>query len=111
METVQMNTRIDLGLKRSGDAVLRRNGYSPTAAVKALWSYVSEHNALPSFMPERTSADAKASRLAAIQEEQGMAWRLFSSLTGIDGPSPTLDRLTDDELLELAWEERGAFDD
>lgn len=57
------------------------------------------------------SNNAEASRLAAIQEEQGMAWRLFNSLTGIDGPSPTLDELTDDELLELAWEERGAFAD
>lgn len=39
----QMNTRIDVGLKEAGDAVLSRLGYTPSAAVRGLWRFVVDH--------------------------------------------------------------------
>ena len=48
--TVQLNTRIDPMLKAGGDAVLTRNGLGPSDAIRALWVYLVEHQALPGFM-------------------------------------------------------------
>lgn len=39
----QMNTRIDVGLKEAGDAVLAQLGYTPSAAVRGLWRFVVAH--------------------------------------------------------------------
>ena len=36
-ETIQFNTRIERSLKLAGDDVLKRAGYSPSQAVRALW--------------------------------------------------------------------------
>ena len=44
---VQLNTRIDPMLKAGGDAVLTRNGLGPSDAIRALWAYLVEHQALP----------------------------------------------------------------
>ncbi len=38
-----MNTRIDASLKKTGDAVLARLGYSPSAAVRGLWQYIVDN--------------------------------------------------------------------
>ena len=40
---VQMNTRIEAGLKESGDDALLRLGYTPSAAVRGLWQFVAAH--------------------------------------------------------------------
>lgn len=40
---VQMNTRIEEGLKKAGDDVLARLGYSPSVAVRGLWRYVVDN--------------------------------------------------------------------
>ena len=41
----------------------------------------------------------------------GFAVNEFSRITGIPLSQRPFDSLTDDELRELAWEERGAFHD
>lgn len=110
METVQMNTRIGAELKRSGDAVLRRNGYSPTAAVKALWEYVSAHNALPAFMPKRAADEGKERQAEALRADEGLACRLFADMTGLPLNLPLLDGMSDDELRQAEWAARGALD-
>ncbi len=38
-----MNTRIEEGLKKAGDDVLARLGYSPSVAVRGLWRYVVDN--------------------------------------------------------------------
>ncbi len=40
---IQMNTRIDAGLKEAGDAVLARLGYTPSVAVRGLWQFMVDH--------------------------------------------------------------------
>lgn len=111
MEQVQMNTRIGVEVKRTGDEVLRRYGYSPSSAVQALWTYLAEHNALPPFMPSKANASDLEARKQEVADNAGFAVREFSRITGIPLDQRPVDSLTDDELRELAWEERGAFRD
>lgn len=73
--TVQLNTRIDPMLKAGGDAVLTRNGLGPSDAIRALWAYLVEHQALPGFMMTDKREAPRAESLA----EQGCGLA-FSSL-------------------------------
>lgn len=109
--TIQMNTRISKALKQSGDAVLERNGYTPSSAVRALWLYLSEHGRLPSFMPKAKNATSKDERVMEIESNAGMALRMLEDLIGKENVRGQDDELSYDELKELAWEDRGAFDD
>lgn len=109
--TIQMNTRISKALKQSGDAVLERNGYTPSSAVRALWLYLSEHGSLPSFMPKAKNTTSKDERAAEIESNTGMAIRMLEDLIGKERVSGQDDELSYEELRELAWEDRGAFDD
>lgn len=72
---VQLNTRIDPMLKAGGDAVLTRNGLGPSDAIRALWAYLVEHQALPGFM----LADKRGTSRAESLAEQGCGLA-FSSL-------------------------------
>ena len=72
---VQLNTRIDPMLKAGGDAVLNRNGLGPSDAIRALWAYLVEHQALPGFMVADKREVSRAKSLA----EQGCGLA-FSSL-------------------------------
>ena len=107
--TVQMNTRIDKGLKAAGDEILHRYGYSPSSAVQALWNFVVEQNALPDFMPAKDANRVKEQRMKEIEASAGLAVRLFEEKTGMCLDVSALNALSYDELRELAWEERGAF--
>ena len=110
--TVQMNTRINPALKASGDAVLKRNGYTPSSAVQALWTYIVENNSLPSFMPKTKASAAKARMLEEIEESAGLALKMQEQLLGIPASrTGGAEELTYDELKELSWADRGAFDD
>lgn len=107
--TVQMNTRINKSIKSAGDSVLHRYGYTPSSAVNALWTYLSEKNELPAFMPERRSPHAKEAQIEEIRASQGMALRMGAALAGISQLAPEVAELSPRELKELGWEERGIF--
>lgn len=72
---VQLNTRIDPMLKAGGDAVLARNGLGASDAIRALWVYLVEHQALPGFMVADKREAPRAESLA--EQGRGLA---FSSL-------------------------------
>lgn len=111
MEQVQMNTRIGVEIKRTGDEVLRRYGYTPSSAVQALWTYLAEHNALPPFMPSKAKASDLEARKQEIADNAGFAVRLAVEAGVISPDTSWVDELDYDELRELSWEERGAFRD
>lgn len=52
MTMVQMNTRIESGLKAQGDAALAEFGYSPSAAVRLLWGYAARNRLSKRAMDE-----------------------------------------------------------
>lgn len=86
---VQLNTRIDAMLKQSGDAVFARNGYTPSEAVRALWRYAAEHQAVPSFMDANVSAeDAQdvSSAASRAADGVGLALRVASEACGYQHP-------------------------
>ena len=45
--TVQLNTRIDPELKRSGDAVFARAGLTPSEVVRAVWAHAARTQSVP----------------------------------------------------------------
>ncbi|TJW10305.1 hypothetical protein [Parvibacter caecicola] len=110
MPTVQMNTRLDSATKAAGDAVLRRNGYSPSAATQALWGYLASHQQLPEFMPPRKASAPTEARRREILEGEGLAVRLFQQMTGISAPSPQESLPSYDDLRQAAYVERGLLD-
>ena len=56
MQAVQMNTRLDAGLKREGDSVLADLGFTPSQAVRALWRFVVDHRERPERILQVLSA-------------------------------------------------------
>lgn len=110
MPTVQMNTRLDSAMKAAGDAVLRRNGYSPSAATQALWGYLATHQQLPEFMPPRKPGALTEARRQEILEGEGLAVRLFQRMTGVSAPSQQEDLPSYDDLRQAAYVERGLLD-
>ena len=54
--TLQINTRLDADLKRGGDAVFSRYGLGTSEVIRALWKYVVDHQALPTFLERRQEA-------------------------------------------------------
>lgn len=59
---VQMNTRIDARLKKAGDAVLQRLGYSPSAAVRGLWQFVIDNQDDEAVVRAVIDTDAASAR-------------------------------------------------
>lgn len=59
----QMNTRIELGLKQSGDEALRNAGYTPSQAIRGLWDFAARHRHDPAAIrsilePDFTASDS-----------------------------------------------------
>lgn len=73
---VQMNTRLERSIKTGGDAILSQCGYSPSQAVRALWTYLCDHQDVPPFMkePEASGMDAiRQRKLSLIHDGAGLA--------------------------------------
>lgn len=96
--TMQMNTRLARSIKVGGDAVLSQCGYSPSQAVRALWTYLCDHQDVPPFMKEAEACDIDADRqrkLSLIHDGAGLAIRAARQ-HGYTGP-------TGDLLGEKTW--------
>ena len=110
MQTVQMNTRMEVGLKQEGDAILAEMGRTPTEAVRALWRFVVRHRSEPQVI-EQILADGKdedaavEARLDAIGRGRALC-RDFAPLF------PELSGASHKELREalLDADERGRDD-
>lgn len=76
MRQTQMNTRIDVGLKEAGDAVLARLGYTPSAAVRGLWRFVVDHRDDAAVVREVIEPDAAS----ALSDE---AVRKAAAISGL----------------------------
>ena len=76
MDAVQMNTRLDAGLKARGDATLERFGKSATDAVRALWGYLATERTLPDFMLEGEDALPQKEAVEVAAEGAGLATRM-----------------------------------
>ena len=77
-----LNVRLNASLKERGDKVLRENGLSASAAVRALWHEMASTRSLPSFLEGATDeAAAKKAKAQALGQLVGVAQGSLSNLT------------------------------
>jgi antitoxin component of RelBE/YafQ-DinJ toxin-antitoxin module len=103
MEVAQLNARIDLQVKREGDAALARAGVSATEAIRALWSYLAETGKLPSFMGEHDGEPVAVIPANANVADEGAGMAL--SLARAHGLATSFESSTYEELRDLAFDE------
>ena len=119
-ETIQFNTRIERSLKLAGDDVLKRAGYSPSQAVRALWRNAAGCGENPSAivnlledrpLPARANARIESpSQLEALRRGREEAARAFADMGfGSEMPSSVAfdpyDQLMEEFILERHGEE------
>lgn len=111
-----MNTRIDGSLKKTGDAVLARLGYSPSVAVRGLWRYVVDNQDDAGAIAKviEPSAAEGLSETASRKVEATRSIRELFARTAADlgigdaspssappsGEAPSWDELRDDWCME-----------
>lgn len=111
---VQMNVRLDAGLKAKGDSVLERAGLTPTKAVRALWERLAScadrpERAIELLMPQERASDGseaaeRARRLRIAREGAQIVTRSLAE-RGVDVTSVT-DDTPYEELRERVLMER-----
>ncbi len=121
MASVQMNLRIDEQVKQLGDAALMEAGYSPTQAVRAVWSFAAAHAHEPQKVRQflqraETERDSSSTaRKKKLQVALGRCDDLRAQLDSAVGASgsPAFEGTSDKELRDAArvsrWEEREAL--
>ena len=75
-----LNVRLNASLKERGDKVLRENGISASAAVRALWREMATTRSLPSFL-EGATGEAAAKKIRALGQLVGIAQGSLSNLS------------------------------
>lgn len=109
MEMTQINTRIPVSLKRDADEVLSKIGKTSSEVVRALWSYMVEHQCLPECIESNSDvSEDVARRLSAIERAttlvpdflQRMGLSNGNALYGSDDP----EQLRQDMYLEMMRE-------
>ena len=103
---VQMNTRLPADLKEQGDRALRRAGYTPSQAVRALWEMAARHEYEPRVV--RNALDERKEKKPIkpnpFDEWEAQARALYSKMgIDMDNLPPALPY---EELKELAYAER-----
>lgn len=84
-----LNVRMNASLKERGDKVLRDNGISTSAAVRALWREMASTRTLPDFLKKATDqTEEKKAKVQALAQLCGIA-------------EGSLSRLSDEELAAV----------
>lgn len=110
----QVNARIDANLKARGDAALARAGYTPTQAVRAVWTFAACHEDDPDAVSAMLDPEGEEAEQAALAEARGRklellragsaivrdAYRAAGMRPGTEGAESSYD-----ELEALAYEE------
>ena len=93
--TVQLNTRIDPGLKARGDAVFARAGLSSSEVVRAVWETAARTQEVPDCV--RAAKKPRDAHIETIRASAGLARRMAEEL-GIlaHQPLPDYKTLRDD---------------
>lgn len=111
----QMNVRMDSALKASGDAALAQAGYTPSAAVRALWAFAATHATTPQEITAlldsaesaaKDEADDRAAHRLALVEGGPHAIASFMQRFSAGAPVASNGHEADDDLLFEALTER-----
>lgn len=118
LDTTQFNTRLERSLKQAGDAVLKRAGYTPSQAVRALWrkaagcaenpqAIVNLLEDAPASARPRTAED-DAARLEALRRGREEATQALAAMGFESDELPYFALDPYDELMEEFALERHA---
>ena len=111
----QMNVRMDAALKASGDAALAQAGYTPSAAVRALWAFAATHATAPQEITSlldsvesaaKDEADNRTAHRLALVEKGQRAIASFMHRFNAGAPVACSGYESDDDLLFEALTER-----
>jgi DNA-damage-inducible protein J len=90
---------MDAPLKERGDRVLRENGVSTSAAVRALWQELASTRQLPAFLQKAVEQDsAKSKKIAALESLVGIAEGSLSGLSDAELEEVGMARYDEDSL-------------
>lgn len=121
MSSVQMNVRIDCGLKEKGDAVFAELGYTPTEIVRKVWGFACRNRGnqravvdLVRLLRDQEEVDAeesaRAERMRTAEEWLGrgpLIIREYFAQQGVDyDAQPPLSQEDYDRLLEESYAEK-----
>ena len=115
LRQTQMNVRMDAALKAGGDAALAQAGYSPSAAVRALWAFAAAHASAPqeisAFLESAESsakdeASIRAAHRLALVDEGPRAITSFERRFSVNAPTAFDEHEDYDDLLFDALTER-----
>lgn len=121
MASMQMNLRIDEQVKQLGDAVLLEAGYSPTQAVRAVWSFAAAHVHEPqkvrqflqqAEIEQDARQDARKRTVRAALKRCDDLRAQLDAAAGASGfrlPEDISDKELRDGALVSRWEERGVL--
>ena len=65
--TVQLNTRIDPELKRSGDAVFARAGLTPSEVVRAVWAHAARTQSVPECVLDESAGTLRFAITGSVE--------------------------------------------
>ena len=102
--TVQLNTRIDPELKRSGDAVFARAGLTPSEVVRAVWAHAARTQSVPECVLDETgaAADEASRKVAAIHAGSRVAFDCAASLGfSLAGTNAPYEQLRDEMYSDM----------
>lgn len=119
--SVQMNTRLDALLKKQGDAALAAAGYSPSQAVRSLWTFAARNAAQPKLIGRTLASltseqvtcetDERNEKLAIAHAGQQLLDEILIANNIAPGSNAWLTIENEDSLYEEAlcerYEERG----
>lgn len=98
----QMNTRIPADLKKCGDAVLAKIGYSPSAAVRALWRLAAMHESDPQVVQQLLDA-ASEEELRLQAERQAKLDKLHQGWQIVDRHMQRYDVSAQEDLAHASY--------
>ena len=76
--TVQLNTRIDPGLKARGDAVFARAGLSSSEVIRAVWESAARTQKVPDCV--QSSKNVQGAHIKSIRDGGGLARHMAEEL-------------------------------
>ena len=103
MATVQMNSRIDEGLKERYERVLSKHGWQHSQVMRQLCEYVADEGDLPDLRTASQrdeQAQARARRLKALSDFSGCVKRELAGAGLMSSSQALLPEMTDAELKE-----------
>jgi addiction module RelB/DinJ family antitoxin len=109
MAMVQMNVRIDTGMKSEVDRVLKDQGVSVSDVVRSLWSYIADRGEIPNLettAEERTRETQQEAKLKLARQSVGCIHQELVDAGAIHEDADLLDGMNASHLRDDMYDQR-----